>query len=143
MIAVIVCAALAIPTIGILAAIAVPAYQDYVLRAKVMQASAAAQPLQATIDRGAAALDACPRNGEAGIGTADSYAGPLIASVNVGAFENGNCGYEIVLRGTGSSTVDGKKLWWEHAKGGDGNAQGWRCSTEMAAKYLPLACRAH
>lgn len=135
LIALIVVAVLAIPAIGILAAIAVPAYHDYTLRAKVAAGAATAEPLKQAVAGFHGQRQACPDNDSPGFKAAEAYAGPQIASITVGTFENERCGIEVRLRSTGSDKIDGKALWWEY----DGNA--WQCSSEIDNRYLPQHCR--
>lgn len=139
LIALLVGLALLVPLAGILAAIAIPAYADYTTRAKIMAASASVQSLQVAIPESQANHDACPANGDDGIGAPDSYAGPQILKVAVGTFESGHCGYEIELRGFGKPAIDGGKIWWELA--GQGEAAHWQCSSSLDNKYLPASCR--
>lgn len=135
LIALIVVAALAIPAIGILAAIAIPAYHDYTLRAKVAASAASAEPLKLAIAEFHGRQRTCPDNDSTGFEAAEAYAGPQVASITVGTFESERCGIELRLRGTGSDKIDGKALWWEY----DGNA--WQCSSEIDDRYLPQHCR--
>lgn len=137
MIALIVVAACSIPIIGILAAIALPAYQDYTLRAKVAAALPAADPLKAAIADFRARDGRCPSNDDAGFGPAESYASAQIASIGLGEFEDGSCGIELRLRGTGSDKLDGKAVWFEL----DAAEESWTCTSEIDNRYLPQACR--
>lgn len=135
LIALIVVAVLAVPMIAILAAIAIPAYNDYTLRAKVAEASLAAEPVKLAVAEYRSQRQACPDNDSAGFKAAEAYAGPRVAAITVGTFENDRCGLEMRLRGVGSDKVDGKALWWEY----DGGA--WHCSSEIDDRYLPQRCR--
>ena len=135
LIALIVVAVLAVPMIAILAAIAIPAYNDYTLRAKVAEASLAAEPVKLAVAEYRGQHQACPDNDSADFRPAEAYAGPRVASIVVGTFENDHCGLELRLRDTGSDKIDGKALWWEY----DGN--GWQCSSDIDNRYLPQRCR--
>ncbi|MFT4257661.1 MAG: pilin [Pseudoxanthomonas sp.] len=139
-IALIVAAACVVPLIGalgILAAIAVPAYHDYTLRSKVMEAMAVAAPLKSGISEFHAWNERCPGNGDEGFENVESLAGGRIASITVAEFDDGSCGIELYMQGTGSEHIDGKALWFEFdAKGGN-----WTCSSEIEDKYLPQSCR--
>ena len=135
LIALIVVAVLAVPMIGILAAIAIPAYQDYTLRAKVAAGAVSAEPLKLAVAEFHGQRQACPDNDSPGFKAAEAYAGPQVAAITVGTFDNDRCGIELRLRGTGSDKIDGKALWWEY----DGSA--WQCSSEIDNRYLPQHCR--
>ena len=137
MIALIVAAALAIPMIAILAAIALPAYQDYTQRAKVAGAIAVAAPLKAAVAEYHVEHSTCPGNDDAGFGAPESYATGNVASMTVGEFENNRCGIELVLTATHSDKLDGKAVWFEY----DPTNTSWQCSSEIDDRYLPQACR--
>lgn len=137
MIALIVAAALFIPMVAILAAIAVPAYQDYTLRAKAGMALAVAEPLKPEIAAYQARERACPGNGDADFGAPEAYASGNVASITIGTFESEHCGMELVLRNAGNDRLDGKKIWLEY----DPSDASWECSSEIDDKYLPSICR--
>ena len=127
-----------IPLAGILAAIAIPQYQDYVFRAKVAGAIAAARPLQPAIEEARGRTSHCPENGEGGIREPGAYAGPNVASIEAGPMQDGGaCALQVTLRGFDDERLDGKRLWLEL----DPNKGTWACSSEIAAKYLPRDCR--
>ena len=139
-IALIVAAVLLVPCLGIggiLAAIALPAYQDYTLRAKVAQGIAASQPLKQQVEAIRVGGERCPGNGEDGIGTPESYAGTYVTRATVGEFDDGTCGFELEFGNTGNTQIDGRKLWWDL---GSDNSE-WHCSSEIDDKWLPLECR--
>ncbi|HJS35283.1 MAG TPA: GYF domain-containing protein [Pseudoxanthomonas sp.] len=139
-IALIVAAALVLPCVGIggiLAAIAIPAYNDYTLRSKVSQAVIDNIELRSDVKAFHDREGRCPSNGEGGIGTPESYAGMYITRAVVGDFDDGTCGFELEFGNTGNAQIDGRKLWWdmgsEHTE--------WQCSSEIDDKWLPMECR--
>jgi type IV pilus assembly protein PilA len=139
-IALIVAAVMVVPCIGIagiLAAIAIPAYNDYTLRAKIVQANAEVQALKADVQMFRLDQGRCPANGEGDFGTPESYAGTYVTRATIGEFDDGTCGFELELGNTGNAQIDGRKLWWDM---GSDNAQ-WHCSSEVDDKWLPLDCR--
>ncbi|MFT3754765.1 MAG: pilin [Pseudoxanthomonas sp.] len=131
------CVIPAIGVLGIIAAIAVPAYHDYTLRAKVMEAVATAAPLEAAVAVFHAQNERCPVNGEEGFDDVESYTGGRIAAITVGEFDDGTCGLELHVQGTGNDRIDGKAMWFEL----DTKAGSWTCSSEIEDKYLPQSCR--
>lgn len=140
LIAVLVCAALAIPVIGILAAIAIPAYNDYVQRAKVMEAIATVGPLQQAIGEHLAREGRCPDNDSTDLAPLLQQLGqsPRIAAVQVGTLQSGRCAFEITLRGIGVQN-DGKTLLFEAS---DEAASQWNCSGgDLPARVRPQHCR--
>lgn len=139
-IALIVAAVLLVPCLGIgaiLAAISIPAYNDYTLRAKVSQAIAESQPLKQQVEAIRTGEARCPGNGEGDIGTPESYAGTYVTRAIVGEFDDGTCGFELEFGNTGNTEIDGRKLWWD--MGSDNST--WNCSSEIDNKWLPLDCR--
>lgn len=137
MIALIVAAVLAVPMIAILAAIALPAYQDYTLRAKTSMALAEAAPLKTLIAGHQSEQRSCPVNGDTGFGAPETYASANLTSIAIGTFESEHCGMELVLRNAGNDRLDGKKIWLEY----DPSDASWECSSEIDDKYLPTTCR--
>ena len=139
-IALIVAAVMVVPGIGIagiLAAIAIPAYNDYTLRAKIVQANAEVQALKVDVQMFRLDQGRCPTNGEGDFGAPESYAGTYVTRATIGEFDDGTCGFELEFGNTGNAQVDGRKLWWDM---GSDNEQ-WLCSSEVDDKYLPLDCR--
>ena len=139
-IALIVAAVLLVPCLGIgaiLAAITLPAYQQYTLRAKVTQAVTDNFALRTEVKAFLDAEGRCPGNGEGTIGTPESYAGTYVTRAVVGEFDDGTCGFELEFGNTGNAEIDGRKLWWDL---GSDNSE-WHCSSEIDDKWLPLDCR--
>ncbi|WP_334180452.1 GYF domain-containing protein [Pseudoxanthomonas sp.] len=139
-IALIVAAVLLVPCLGIgaiLAAISLPAYNDYTLRSKVSQAIAESEPLKLQVEAIRTGEGRCPGNDEDGIGAPESYAGTYVTRVVVGEFDDGTCGFELEFGNTGNAAIDGRKLWRD--MGSDHDA--WNCSSEIDNKWLPLDCR--
>lgn len=127
-----------VAVLGILAAIAIPAYQDYTVRAQVSMAMSEAAPLKLTVHEFQAQNDACPVNGEGGIKQASDYVSPFVASIDVGEMEDtGGCGIQLTLRNLPATGEDGQRLWLEL----DPASGNWQCSSEIANKYLPIHCR--
>lgn len=137
MIALIVSAVLFIPIAGILAAIALPAYQDYMLRSKVASVIPQATPLKASVAEHFRQNQSCPGNDDDGFGSPESYANGLVASATVGTFENDHCGIEMMLSVPGNEQLDAKAVWFEY----DPADSSWQCSSEIEDKYLPTTCR--
>lgn len=141
-IALLVCAGLAIPVVAILAAIAIPAYNDYVQRAKVMEVMASVGPLQEAIAVHAGREGQCPDNDSSDIAPAlqQLSASPRVQAVRVGTLEGGHCAFEITLHGIGTQ-VDGKTLLF---KASDEAASRWDCSGgDLPDRHRPRQCRAN
>jgi type IV pilus assembly protein PilA len=137
-----------IAIVGILAAIALPAYQDYTVRAKVSEGLAAMAEGKTTIAEYYSANNYLPANaGVAGINTSPdtpivasvlydstTSAGlPLIAAViKEAVIPNGSGDYTFILSGT--TGQGGRIIWVCKPLAYSGN-------TAMASKYLPANCR--
>ncbi|WP_175485543.1 GYF domain-containing protein [Pseudoxanthomonas sp. GM95] len=137
-----VAAGLLVPIIGILAAIAIPAYQDYTRRAMVSQAIGAASPAKLHLQMSMIGQPAgqCPGNGQGALRAPEDYARQGLARITFGAMETGDCGMELVLRQPKQRALDGKRLWLTLEPGLSG---GWTCRSELPDKYLPPSCRSH
>ena len=69
------------------AVVALPAYQDYTLRAQASAAIVQAKALQVQVAEHVAVHGGCPTNGDGDFGEADSYAGSGLSAVEFGEFE--------------------------------------------------------
>ena len=135
-----------IAIIGILAAIAIPAYQDYTIRSKVSEglnlSGAAKLAVAETYD----STGSMPSgNASFGLPTAGSIAGNYVSSVSVAA--SGSTGIITVLYQTsvgGNPNAGGKTITLTPDTSSIG-AMGWTCSGAvspvMPNKYLPATCR--
>ncbi|CEJ47994.1 pilin [Xanthomonas citri pv. bilvae] len=123
--------------IGILAAIAFPAYNDYLSRAKVAEAVGELAALKPQITEFLASEGRCPANDDTGFKPPEQYASERLSSVRIGRFEGSECGIEAVLHAPKSARIDGKAVWLEL----DADAGSWRCSSEIDDTQLPPDCR--
>ncbi|WP_104498095.1 pilin [Acinetobacter indicus] len=137
--------------IGILAAIAIPAYQDYTIRAKVTEALSLASSAKATVAENAAngaadlALGVTPiGSGTASAGVTATAATPIVAGLGA-ATDTG------VITVTGTAAIKGVVLTLTPTSAGTAIAAGtapsapieWACNVDDAdnAKYVPSNCR--
>ena len=134
LIASIACLVAGVPLLGILAAIAIPAYQDYTLRARVATVATRAAPLRLAIDTALLGGGACPANGLPGLAEPPGASGGDVAAMSTGTFDGGGCGILVTLRGP--AALDGKHLWWERTGPGT-----WRCGGDLRPALLPRTCR--
>ena len=125
--------------IGILAAIAIPAYQDYTIRAQVSEGLNLSGGAKAAVteyyqDRGVLPTT----NAEAGLALAASIVGKYVTSVTV----TGTDGIVDVLYGLDAhALISGKTLQMSPVTVNVGSV-GWECSSgAIANKHLPAACR--
>ena len=120
--------------IGILAAIAIPAYADYTKRAVLMQHIAATTTIKTRISEAFARDGACPS--DLALESSDVPTG--FSEVWTGRFEDGTCGAQFTLDDVARLPgVKGKKLWFWL----DESGTGWKCSSDLENKILPASCR--
>ena len=125
----------AIPVVAILAAIAIPQYQDYIARTKVQQVYLQAVALEQSIDTHRRQTGECPNNSALGLEDSVERFGAHVASVQVGAVESGNCAIEITFAQL-SPAVDGKTLLFESTE------TGWNCNGgTLWPNHRPPQCR--
>lgn len=128
---------------GILAAIAIPAYNDYLLRSKVAAAELHVSNLQSQIELHRLDADECPDNAALGLDDPDVFelgqnGADLTGQgvVRVGGNANGRCTIELTFANV-DPQLDGKTALFES---GD---NGWDCSGgTVPAKYRSPRCRA-
>ena len=128
-----------IPILGILMAIAIPAYQDYTVRAKVAEALNASAPVKLAVAERFAYNGRCPTNGQDGLPSADSYSTAHVRSISAAVMQNGHCRLEIVVKDASNSSIDGKRIWLELSP--DKLNPNWSCSSELPNKDMPPTCR--
>ena len=129
-----------IAIIGILAAIAIPAYQDYIVRTKISEglnmAGAAKLAVAETYD--STGLMA-PDNGDAGLPAGTSITGTYVTSITVG---NTTAGVISILYNSsvgGNPTANGTTMTLTPSTS-EGSMM-WDCTGTMANKYKPANCR--
>ena len=118
----------AVATAAMMAAVAIPAYQDYTLRSKVVQALASAGPAKTAVIEFRQTTGRWPKSVEEAGLDADALA--------VG----GNGSIELSLAGTGQAKLSGGRVVLTPEKAGQ--AWTWRCQADgVDDKYLPAECR--
>ncbi|MBI1398124.1 MAG: prepilin-type N-terminal cleavage/methylation domain-containing protein [Betaproteobacteria bacterium] len=122
--------------IGILAAVALPAYQDYTIRAKIQEAVSMSDPARL------AAGQACSEgtlgtdvttNSTAGLPDATAISGKYVTSVTF-AGATGSGTVTVVLQNI-NSAVNGSNIVWTSTCDAAGNR--WTVSGSVPSKYLP------
>ena len=126
--------------IGILAAVALPAYQDYTVRGRVSEALVAASAAKATVSENAASGAASLAAGYTAPAATSNVTSVAIASttgqITVTTTSKAGGGTLIFVPGTGSAhtalaagTIPTDRI-------------GWSCTTgTLSAKYRPSECR--
>jgi type IV pilus assembly protein PilA len=126
-----------IAVMGILAAIALPAYQDYTVRAKISGAMVQVSPVKVQVAEFFATENRCPSNGQGDIGEPESYASTALAAIHVGSVgKGGTCSIRLTFNSLGARDTEGKQLLMSM----DGKMH-WQYSSDMPTKYLPTSIR--
>jgi type IV pilus assembly protein PilA len=125
--------------IGILAPVALPAYQDYTLRAKMSEVVLAASACRTSVTESyqtnnALSLPAAGLWGCEVSGTGATKYVQLVSTNSAGAIR-------VTARGTGNTDIDTKTVLLAPVVT-SGAVTGWLCGPgTMVAKYLPGSCR--
>lgn len=126
--------------VGILAALAIPAYQDYMVRARITEGVAAFAPAKvAVVDAVHASNDGLVANLVAADVTFPSNATTYMTGITVGA-----AGVLTgTLQATGSATANGTVLTMTPAQADERAPITWTCSVDNADAfpYVPANCR--
>ncbi|MFT4246574.1 MAG: GYF domain-containing protein [Pseudomonas sp.] len=122
---------------SLIAAIALPVYQEYLLRSQTAAALARLQTHTVAVAEFQRRQGRCPVNGEGSFGTPEHYADGPLGTLRIGRFDNGHCGLEGQLAVPGKPEIDGKAIWLDY----DEAAGSWHCSSEIDDRYLPNRCR--
>jgi uncharacterized RDD family membrane protein YckC/Tfp pilus assembly major pilin PilA len=125
-----------VPVVAILAAIAIPAYQNYLVRAQVAEGMALSGSAKIAVGDYLGARGSLPvDNAEAGLADPDALTGQYVSSVQV---QNGSV--IVTFGGRANRAVAGDHLVFQPY--GSRDALHWSCgSPDIQAKYLPTACR--
>lgn len=125
-----------IAVIGILAAVAIPAYSDYTTKAKASEGITLGNSASLAVDVYSQDTGKIPATlKEAGFITTT---GKYVSNVTI---DPENAEISVTFGTTGSSQLDGKKLKMTPSQNTD-KTFSWKCSSdEIAARYLPLSCR--
>lgn len=148
-IVVIVLAGLAVPVLAVLAAIALPAYNDYRLRAGIAEVALASTSLRLAVQGAAVDGQRCPivsgsagravfSNPDVDAAVAGLLAHPRVADVmtlNRSALDQ--CEILVKLQDFEHAAIDGNVLNWSLEPG----TGAWSCGSSVARRFLPEHCR--
>ena len=126
--------------IGILAAIAIPAYQDYTIRAQVseglnLSGGAKAAVTEFTQDRGAFPAT----NAEAGLSAPGEILGKYVNTVTVGGNGVITVTYSSAAPFTAHADINGESIVLTPTTN-PGSIE-WACTSTLDNKHVPAACR--
>ena len=128
-----------IAIIGILTAIAMPAYQDYSVRAKVTEAINALSPAKLAVSSAFMSNSAMPADDFDGFTAAQSK---YVDNITYLKTDDTHSQLNVTLRNLGASLPDGLKFGLYAL--GSNIAIEWDCAQSatdnLAAKYLPAPC---
>lgn len=130
-----------IAIIGILAALAIPAYQDYIKRTKVGEGLALASAAKTGVVEYHSAIGIFPRNnGHAGVAPAPTIRGDYVQQVEV----TGDGNIQITYTNFQDTDIDGQILQLDPTS--TGGSYNWICSPlgadPIPDRYLPPTCKA-
>jgi type IV pilus assembly protein PilA len=133
--------------IGILAAIAIPAYENYIAKAQFTEALSLASGQKTDVISYYSENDACPANGEAGIPAAGSISGKYVSQVAVsgdttGAPASGDttCMITATFNTAGvNSKLAGQQVFLTLYS--NGGSFSWDCSTTASQSVAPSSCK--
>lgn len=119
--------------IGILAAIALPAYQDYVARSQMSEAMMLAGGAKTAVSEYKMQTGSFPAD-NAAAGLSGTITGKYVKTVEVNA-----SGIVATMNSSVSSGIQNKKLTLTPTF--TGGAVTWTCTSDADDKYLPASCR--
>jgi type IV pilus assembly protein PilA len=125
--------------IGILAAIAIPAYQDYTIRAKVTEGLNVAGAAKASVSEYYTSQGSMPDDADAAGITSDINSQYIKSVIYAKTGADGST-LTVSIKDLGGSTADGQTFILTAA--GSESRVDWTCSVgTIAAKYVPANCR--
>ena len=135
--------------IGILAAIAIPAYQDYTTRAKVSEGLTAMGPVKASVAEYYMSQARMPANeNEAGINT--GALGDYVSGIEYFPIDTDSSRIVVTLNPANLNGVENTSNHFNLAGEGSSTGVSWTCrpgdesgetSNALANKFLPANCR--
>ncbi len=123
--------------IGILAAVAIPAYQDYTIKAKVSEGSGVSAPARTALGIACsdASLSAATTNSSLDLAVAASYVGTYVRSVTAVGTSATAGSVTIVYTAIGAAVTGGQTVVYTGTCGAGGLT--WAISGSVTSKYRP------
>lgn len=122
--------------VGIIASVAIPAFQDSMARKAVREAVDIANPVRAALGIACSQGTLSGADNESlGLSSADSYAGDATRSIAAVGKSAAEGVVTIVLNGAGGKIDDGQTIVYTGACGADGMS--WTVTGDVPAKYMP------
>lgn len=120
--------------IGILAAVALPAYQDYTVRAKMSEVILAASGMKTSVAEAYQTYGHMPASASVPALTQNSKAVSTVTYAYVSADKGTITAVSLVPKATGNVVLTG-------AGGSTTGVVTWTCTGTMDANYLPASCK--
>ena len=136
-----------IAIIGVLAAVAVPAYQDYIAKAQVAEALSLSQGVQSEVALAYSQDATCPANDKekaGNIAVASGITGKYIDTVTTAgtAVATGGCTVTAKYKKAGVNSKLSEKSFVYTLTTGTSNVSTWACTTDVDASIMPKTCAA-
>jgi type IV pilus assembly protein PilA len=125
--------------IGILAAVALPAYQDYTVKAKVSEAISVSSPVRTAMGVACseASLSSNTDNATLNISTAATYTSTYVTSVTADGASATAGTVTVVLKAIGNTVTAGDTIFYTGTCGATGMTWAVSGTGTNIAKYLP------
>ena len=133
--------------IGVLAAIAVPAYQDYISKSQTTAGLAEISPAKIQVE---AALNSGTLPDKAAKRDAIGSTADELLAYGITSTTSSRCAYQVKVatdssavvecKLSGSGTINGKIIQMIRTKDEDTKSGSWSCSTSVDAKFAPVGC---
>lgn len=129
-----------IAIIGILAAIALPAYQDYVARAQMGEAFLLASGQKSAVTETRTNKGIWPtNNSEAGVAAASTINGKYVDKVEISAGTNEGKVVATMKSSDVAKKIQGRTLTLSVTE--SSGSYLWTCSSDAGSRVLPASCR--
>jgi type IV pilus assembly protein PilA len=122
--------------IGILAAVALPAYQDYTTRAKVSEVILAASSAKTSISEAAATLTQMPASASANIAGQQSK---FVSTI--GYSQSSSVRGLVTVTARGDTNISGSNITMTGDLVTNTGQVNWTCGGSILAKYRPSSCQ--
>ena len=126
--------------IGILAAVALPAYRDYTVRAKVSEVVLAASGARTAIAELAATYSGMPTAASGAVNVAFSNASSTYVSA-LGYSSSGTASGTVTATATGDSNIAGSTITLVGTYNTSTGQVTWACAGTVAPKFRPSSCK--
>jgi type IV pilus assembly protein PilA len=127
--------------IAILAAIAIPQYQNYITKSQFTESQTVADGLKTPIVESFTQTGACPTNGTNGIMNDGSYVGKYVATADTAGEAATGCTITVTFKSTTGVSTDLRGATVLFTGTNNGGTFAWTCTSAVADKYKPQTCQ--